>query len=655
MKTKIISLLIVGIIGFSSCAKQYLLNGNRAYDAAAYKSAITNYEKYLTKKSSNEAKIKLANSYRLSNDYKNAEILYAEVVTFPEAEHVEMFNYAKVLMNQGKYDEAKIWLTKYLKVKNDDFAAEMLLVSCNNVNKLKEDTTLFTLKEVHIPDVSTAFGGTKYGDGIVFTADKEIKNVTKKSGWTGRSYYDLYYSKKGSDGNWESPQVLKGEINGEYHEGAATFNKAGDVVYFTRSNYFTKHKLAKTSKNESNLKIFRAELVNGKWTNLEELPFNSDDYSCGHPTLSADEKTLYFISDMPGGLGGTDIYKTTLTGGTDIPPLVQSGPASETMAEKIYSNSTWSKPENLGSTVNTIGNEMFPSIAADGTIYFSSDANNNLGGLDVFATTCSATKCLAPENLGYPLNSSKDDFAYNLNEDNKTGFVSSNRTGEDKMYDVTKNDPTFILTGTVTLKADNTPIEGAIIEHVNAETNRVDRTTSGKEGKYTLQLATNSEYKTRSLKEGYFTLSNPVSTITKGKKKSETFTANFVLDKLVIEKPIVMENIYYDFDKWFIRPDAAFELDKLVTILKDNPKISIELSSHCDSRGSDQYNLVLSDKRAKAAVEYIITKGIDSKRMKWKGYGETKHVNGCTNGVECTEEEHQKNRRTEFKVTKISK
>lgn len=654
MKTKIISLLIVGIIGFSSCAKQYLLNGNRAYDAAAYKSAITNYEKYLTKKSSNEVKIKLANSYRLSNDYKNAEILYAEVVTFPEAEHVEMFNYAKVLMNQGKYDEAKVWLTKYLKFKNDDFAAEMLLVSCNNVNKLKEDTTLFTLKEVHIPDVSTAFGGTKYGDGIVFTADKEIKNATKKSGWTGRSYYDLYYSKKGSDGNWESPQVLKGEINGEYHEGAATFNKAGDVVYFTRSNYFTKHKLAKTSKNESNLKVFRAELVNGKWTNLEELPFNSDDYSCGHPTLSADEKTLYFISDMPGGLGGTDIYKTTLMGGTDIPPLVQSGPASETMAEKIYSNSTWSKPENLGTTVNTVGNEMFPSIAADGTIYFSSDANNNLGGLDVFATTCSATKCLAPENLGYPLNSSKDDFAYNLNEDNKTGFVSSNRTGEDKMYDVTKNDPTFILTGTVTLKADNTPIEGAIIEHVNAETNVVDRTTSEKDGKYTLRLATNSEYKTRSLKEGYFTLSNPVSTITKGKKKSETFTANFVLDKLVIEKPIVMENIYYDFDKWFIRPDAGLELDKLVTILKDNPKISIELSSHCDSRGSDQYNLVLSDKRAKAAVEYMITKGIDATRMKWKGYGETKHVNGCSNGVECTDEEHQKNRRTEFKVTKIS-
>ena len=621
----------------------------------AYNNAITYYEKYLTKKSSNEVKIKLANSYRLINDYKKADPLYAEIVNFPDVDQVEMFNYAKVLMNEGKYDDAKLWLTKYLKLRDDDFAAEMLLVSCNNVYKLKEDTTLFTLKEVHIPDVATSFGGTKYGDGIVFSADKVTKNPTKKSGWTGRSYYDLYYSKKGNDGNWESPQILKGEINGEYHEGAATFNKAGDVLYFTRSNYFTKHKLAKNSKDESNLKIFRAEFVNGKWTHLEELPFNSDDYSCGHPTLSADDKTLYFISDMPGGMGGTDIYRTTLLGGTDIPPVAQTGPASESVSDKIYSNSTWSKPENLGAAVNTSGNEMFPSIASDGVLYFSSDANNNLGGLDVFATTCNATKCLAPENLGYPLNSSKDDFNYNLNEDNKTGYVSSNRTGEDKIYDVIKNDPTFILTGTVTLKADNTPIEGAIVEHVNAETNTVDRATTGKDGKYTLTLAISSEYSTRSLKEGYFTLSNPVKTSTKGKKKSETFTANFVLDKLVIEKPIVMENIYYDFDKWFIRSDAAQELDKLVTILNDNPKISIELSSHCDSRGSDQYNLVLSDKRAKSAVEYIITKGVDAKRMKWKGYGETKHVNACNNGVECTEEEHQKNRRTEFKVTKISK
>lgn len=654
MKTKLVSLLIIGIIGFSSCAKQYLMKGNKSYDALAYNNAITYYEKYLTLKTSNEVKIKLANSYRLVNNYKKAEPLYAEIVNYPEAEQKEMFNYAKVLMNEGRYDDAKVWLTKYLKIKSDDMSAEMLLVSCNNVNKLKEDTTLFTLKEVHIPDVATAFGGVKYGDGIVFTADKEIKNSAKKSGWTGRSYYDLYYSKKGSDGNWESPQMLKGEINGEYHEGAATFNKEGNVVYFTRSNYFTKHKLAKNSRNESNLKIFRAELVNGSWTHVEELPFNSDDYSCGHPTLSADEKTLYFISDMPGGIGGTDIYRTTLMEGTDIPPLAITGPASESIAEKIYSNSTWSKPENLGTSVNTPGNEMFPSIAADGTLYFSSDANNNLGGLDVFATTCSATKCLAPENLGYPLNSSKDDFNYNINSDNKTGYVTSNREGDDKIYDVTKNDPTFILTGTVTLKEDNSPIEGAIIEHVNAETNTVDRATTDKFGKYSLKLSTNSEYNTRSLKEGYFTLSNPVKTSTKGKKKSETFTANFILDKLVIEKPIVMENIYYDFDKWFIRPDAALELDKLVTILKDNPKISIELGSHCDSRGADKYNLVLSDKRAQAAVEYIITRGIDSKRMKWKGYGETKHVNGCTNGVECTEEEHQKNRRTEFKVTKIS-
>ncbi len=655
MKTKIVSLIAIGIIGLSSCSTLCLKKGNKAYESMSYSSSIKYYEKYLEKKSSNEAKIKLANSYRLVNDYKNAERLYSEIITFPETDKTEMFNYAKVLMNQGKYDDAKILLTKYLKFKESDFAAEMLLVSCNSIDKQKEDTTLFTLKEVHFPDVSTVFGGTKYADGIVFSADKEVNNPTKKSGWTGRSYLDLYFSKLGDDGNFERPKILKGEINGEYHEAAATFNKEGNIVYFTRSNYFTKHKLAKNSNNESNLKIFRAELIDGKWTNIEGLPINSDDYSCGHPTLSSDGKTLYFISDMPGGLGGTDIYKTSLLREKNENQIVQKSARSVGLSKEIYINSNWSKPVNLGSTVNTSGNEMFPSLATDGTLYFSSEAHNSIGGLDVFATTCDETKCLAPKNLGYPLNSSKDDFSYNINSDNKTGYVTSNRDGEDQIYDVTKNDPTFILSGKVTLKNTNSPIEGATIENTNTITKLTDRVITNKDGEYKIALSTNASYKTRSFKEGFFTLSSPINTSTLGKNKSENFTADFILDKLIIEKPIVMRNIYYDFDRWEIRPDAAFELDKLVTILNDNPKIEIELSSHCDSRGKDKYNMVLSEKRAKSAVQYIVSKGISEKRMNAKGYGETKLLNGCKNGIKCTEEEHQENRRTEFKVTKINK
>lgn len=746
MKSKTILLLSVAAIAFSSCAKYYSMKGNRAYESLAYQNAVHYYEKYLTKKSSDEVKIKLANSYRMNNDYANAERLYSEIVTIPGIELAELLNYAKLLMNEAKYDEAKIWLTKYLKLKQDDFAAEMLLVTCNSANKNTDDTSLYTIKPVHIPDVASAFGAVKYGDGIVFSADKETAKSSKKSGWTGHTFLDLYYSQKNSDGTWESPQLLKGEINGEYHEAAATFNKEGNVVYFTRSNYFTKKKLGKNNKNESNLKIFRAELKDGRWTNLEELPFNSDDYSCGHPTLTADGNTLYFISDMPGGLGGTDIYKTNLIGTILPQPIARGGPADIERTNLNFSGTSWSKPENLGPTINTDGNEMFPSLNTDGKLYFSSDANKTIGGLDVFSTTCNETKCLVPEHLHMPLNSTKDDFSFNLKEDNKTGYVTSNRDGSDKIYEVTKNDPTFILSGTVTLKDENTPIKGALIEIINADyntkdtvstgedgkykiriganksysvrtlkkdyntvtlpvkvstigktnsevfksdfildkagltfmltgivtlkadkspiegaviesinttTNTKEKVVTGKDGKYTIALNPDKAYSVRSLKEGYYTLSIPVEVSTVGKKKSEVFNSDFLLDKIVLDKPIVMENIYYDLGKWAIRKDAKTELDKLITLMNDNPKISIELGSHTDSRASDKSNMELSQKRAKATVDYLSSKGIDAKRLTWKGYGETQLINGCKNGVKCTEEEYQKNRRTEFKVTKM--
>jgi outer membrane protein OmpA-like peptidoglycan-associated protein len=296
---------------------------------------------------------------------------------------------------------------------------------------------------------------------------------------------------------------------------------------------------------------------------------------------------------------------------------------------------------------------MFPYIHQDGTFYFSSDAHNSLGGLDVFMTYYDGTKWLQVENLNYPLNTSHDDFAFVLNKDNKTGFVSSNRGDEDKIYEVTKNDPTFILSGVVTQKGNlNQGIDSAIVEVHNLTTKSTDVVLTNKTGGYKIKLNAKCEYSVKAWKPMYFTITQPQNFCMIGKKISENFTANFVLDQIIIEKPIVLENIYYDLDKWFIREDAAKELDRLVQVMVDNPKLNIELSSHTDSRAGDNYNLVLSDKRAKAAVQYLISKGVDGKRMKWKGYGETKLVNHCKNNVECTEEEHQKNRRTEFKAIK---
>jgi peptidoglycan-associated lipoprotein len=634
---KLISLTLASVLLISACTERFYKKGVKAYDKFDYSKAIGNFENYLQKRDKSDAKIKLANSYRLVYDMPNAEKWYSQVVEIPESEPIEMFHYARVLMVMEKYDEAKEWFKRYLKVVPDDFVAEVLLASCKSINKFYRDTTLFTVKQANIPEMATAFAQVPYGKGIMFTGDKynyDPSLINKDVyNWTGRSYLDIYYSAKDESGKWLSPMTLKGNVNGQYHEGPACFTKDGKVVYFTRSNYLKKRKLDKSSKSENNLKLFRAELVGEKWTNLTELPFNSDEYSCGHPALSPDEKTLFFVSDMPGSIGGTDIYKSSFDG------------------------KEWGKPVNMGNIVNTFGNEMFPYMHHDGTFYFSSDGHGSLGGLDVFMTYWDGEKWLQVENLNYPLNTSRDDFAYVLNEDGKSGYVSSNRDNfEDKIFEITKNEPTFILSGRVSQKGKpDVSIDSAVVEIYNITQKSRQILLTDKSGNYKIKLGSKSEYEVRCWKPMYFTITKPQNVCTVGKKFSENMTANFVLDQIIIEKPIVLENIYYDLDKWFIRPDAAVELDRLVNVMEKNPKIQVELSSHTDSRAGDMYNMVLSDKRAKAAVEYIITKGIDAKRLKWKGYGESRLVNKCKNDVPCTEEEHQQNRRTEFKVIKILK
>ena len=627
---KIFFITISSALILGSCTNSLYKKGTKNYEKMAYHNSIDQFEKYLLKNNEPaDAKIMLANSYRLVNDIPNAEKWFSKVVLMPESEPINLFHYGRLLMQMGKYREAQDCFNKYLEKVPDDFVAEMLLVSCKSVSTFKQDTTLYTIKEAAIPEIETAFSQVPYGKGIMFVADKVAFKNSKTANWTGRSYLDIYFSQKDQNGKWLSPMLLKGDINGQYHEGPACFNKAGNIVYFTRSNY-TKKKLITSTKSENNLKLFRAELVGEKWTNITELPFNSNEYSCGHPSLSEDEKSLFFISDMPGGAGGTDLYKT------------------------VYDGKNWGKPENLGNTINTSGNEMFPYIHHDGTFYFSSDGHNSLGGLDVFMTYNDGTKWLQVENLNYPLNTSKDDFAFIMNKDEKTGYVSSNRNENDQIYEVTKNDPTFMLSGYVNQKGKpSLAIDSSVIEIYNVTENIKETVLTNKYGSYTIKLKPKSEYIVKASKPMYFTVTQPKSFSMLGKKKSESFTANFELDQVIIEKPIVLENIYYDLDKWFIRPDAQKELDRLVTLMQDNPLLNIELSSHTDSRAGDQYNLVLSDKRAKAAVQYIVTKGIEAKRMRWKGYGESKLVNNCTNDVICTEEEHQKNRRTEFKAIKI--
>lgn len=615
------------LVSLTGCLNQTLKKANKEYSNLRYHDAITHYEKVLKKKDITEAKVNLAHSYRSVNNYAAAEKAYASVIETPGIAPVNYFYYARVLMNNNKHNEAKIWLKKYLEYQKGDIVASMLLASCNSIADRYRDTTLYDVKLFEVPNFTNSFSVVEYQNGIVFTGDKQVYSGKKENPWTGNSYLDLYEMQKDEDGNWLSPVVLKGDVNGPFHEGPATFNKEGDVVYFTRSNYFRK-KMVENENHENNLKIFKASKINGEWKKLEEMPFNSDDYSCGHPTLDPDGKTLYFVSDMPGSTGGTDIYSSTFDG------------------------TSWSAPKNLGKPVNTPGNEMFPYVHPDGTLYFSSDAHNSMGGLDVFVTYFMDGRWMQPENLNYPLNTSKDDFGFSLSTDNVHGFVSSSRTDKDDIYEFTKKAPTFRLFGTARKKGTQIPVEGVTVA-LSDDSGKEITMVSGKDGKFQVKLESEKQYFLSCTKMGCFSATDKIST--RGKKYSEDFYADFEVEEIIIDKPIVLENIYYDFDKWNIREDAARELDRLAKILKDNPDIYIEMGSHTDSRGKDMYNIVLSQKRAKAAVDFLISRGIDGKRLSYKGYGETQPRNKCTNGVQCTEQEHQLNRRTEFKVVKIVK
>lgn len=626
---KIFNILSIASLGLlMACSGYHNRKGDVFYENLAYAKAVKHYEKAYKKSDDQVLESRLADSYFKMNNISAAKPVYEKLVKRNNVFCTDYLQYGQVLMASNRHKEAVQWIKKYLEEHPKDIVGQMLLASCKSVDDRFRDTTLYELSPIVMDDFSNAFSAIEYRDGIVFNADKEVFFGSRKSSWTGKSYLDLYYMEKDSDGNWLKPEVLKGDISGPFHDGPATFSEDGNTVFFTRSNYF-RRKLQANEDNESNLKIFQASLVDGKWKNLKEFPYNSDDYSVGHPSLSKDGKTLYFVSDMPGSIGGTDLYKSELI------------------------NGSWGEPQNLGNSINTEGNEMFPYIHEDGSLYFSSNAHNSMGGLDVFITYFNGSVWATPENLNYPINSVGDDFGFTLQKNSETGFVSSSRADGDRVYQFKKNAPTFNLFGFARKKGTQIPVEGVTVEITDADTYEVVGIISGKDGKFQLKLTPEKEYLLLCTKEGCFTRTDKIST--KGLQYSENFYADFEVEEIVIDKPIVLENIYYDFDKWNIRADAAKELDKVVKLLNDNPSIEIEMGSHTDARGADNYNLVLSSRRALSAVRYLISQGIDPNRLSWKGYGETVLVNECANDVKCSEAKHQENRRTEFKVTKINK
>ncbi len=634
------TLLLLTLISLSSgCGYKYYLNsGVNDYNNLYYADALTELNKSLAKNAdSYDANKAIAMTYMKLHDYGKAAEYYKLAVEYPQSTAEDKFNFAKSLMSINEHEKAEEIFNSYLKLQPEDDLARSLRQSCQYISLLVDDTAKYDIEVLPMFNTISMFSPVKYKDGIAFTSEQTANN--NQNPWTGNSYYDINYVTREGD-NWSEPTLLEGEVNKKFHDGPISFDKDEKFAIFTRSYSIDEKTKGKDENNYNNLFLYSTEFVDTGWVNIEELPFNSINYTCMHPSLSSDGKLLYFASDMPDGYGGTDLYKSKFVDGE------------------------WTKPINLGDKINTKGNESFPYYESDTLLYFSSDGHPSLGGLDIFSSSGSKGVWEAPKNLNYPINTVLDDFGYLPAGEDSVGFFSSKRNGIDQIFTVVeKYEGVVTINGLVVDAETGKPLEGAVVKLIDKDTGEViEELVTGADGKFTMDLAAEKNYRIESTKDGYLLESYERSTMQQYLDEEEEITLN--MRKALVTDPnaaytldndglFEIPNIFYDLDDYRIRPDAAFELEKIYKLLVDNPKMTIELNSHTDSRAVEGYNMRLSVNRAKAARKFLIRKGIKASRISYKGFGESQLVNECDNDTECSEEKHQENRRTEFIITDL--
>ena len=554
-----------------------------------------------------------------------------------------MFRYAQALKSNGKVEESDKWLRKLKDINMLDSRALALEKNKNYfVEYSNRKKTFVSIQNLNINTQYSDFGGFIYKDELYFASTKpEGSKFDKKLyKWNEQPFLNIYKAAADlSNDIQKGLQVNESEklttLNTRYHESNAILTNDGNTMYFTRDNY-NDDKLEGDKNRVTHLKIYKASLIDGNWGDVTELPFNSNEYSCGHPALSADEKTLYFVSDMPGGLGATDIYKVA-----------------------INDNGSYGKVVNLGRPINTEGREMFPTIDEENTMFFASDGHLGLGALDVFEAKFANNDFGEPVNLGAPINGPKDDFSFVISEDKSYGYFSSNRKGgkgDDDIYSFVIYRCKEDIGGYVTDSKTGEPISGAVVRLIDENGNPISKQTTQSNGKYVFKdIECENNYTVSASKDDY--RNDEKNAVTEDVDKKEIKT-DLVLESLIVDVPdteaqIVIKPIYFDFDLYNIREDAEYELEHIVSVMKNHPEMIIRIESHTDSRGTREYNRWLSDKRAKSTRDYIISRGIASERIQSAvGFGEDRLLNNCrnTSATKCTEEEHQKNRRSYFYI-----
>ncbi|MCX2679834.1 OmpA family protein [Galbibacter sp. EGI 63066] len=561
---------------------------------------------------------KIGDAYYFNADYAQAAQWYDKLFTMSPGQTLEQkFRYGQSLKSIGKDTQANALLTEYYASKGINYS--------DLDKKIADYSDKYTIKKEDF--------NTENSDYPAFMDSEKLYLATAASNglennWSDERASDIYVVKGGDKQN------LAGEINTKYNEGSLVITKDGNTMYFTRNDYNNK-KRGKDADNTTKLKLYRAKKADGNWGDVEELPFNNSSYSVGHPALSKDEKMLYFVSDMPGGKGGTDIYSVRVSndGGFDSPTNVQA--------------------------INTPGNEMFPFMASDGTLYFSSNGYPNIGGLDVYSTAINNGGYGEVTNIGAPVNSRGDDFAFFIDGEEKGYFASNRENRNDDVYSFETN-PNFKepceldLEGLVKDKDTGDLLADAVISLLDSKNEIVNRLKGGSDGAFSLEeINCNDVQRVRIERREYQTAEVDLPEPTDRKVyKDFLLERNEIPLETGTDIALLLKPIYFDLDKSYIRPDAEIELQKVVAIMKQHPTIKVNVGSHTDSRANDNYNMQLSQRRADATVDYLVSQGIDRSRLSGTGYGETQLVNLCYNGAACSESAHQQNRRSEFIVIK---
>ena len=592
---------------------------DKLYNNLAYVEAVEVYKELIENDyNTRENRLKLAETYMKLRSPENAVFYYEDILedsTNISAEYY--YEYAQALRGAKRYEESREWLQKYLESNGEASAEVNKILDKNN----PEIQTTYTLKKSDFNSEFSDFGALKHEGKTYFVSARNSGNSEKEYSWNEEPFLDVYQLNSNAE---VSP--ISGEINTKLHDGPISFGQEGETLYFTRNNYYNDKEGKRDKEATNHLKIYSAQKSGNSWVNIQELPINNNEYSVGHPSVSPDGKTLYFTSNMPGGKGGTDLYKVSING-----------------------NNSFGNPENLGDLINTAEDESFPFIDEDEMLYFSSTGHGGYGLADIYKIDLNAEN---PQiiNLGETINSNLDDFSYFRETNSNAGFIASNRDGSDNIYGFNQLLP-LILKGKVTDAVNGNPIAQATIRLFNENNEQIAFLESDEDGNYKTTVNRNMEIPLEAKQIEYKNFNATLNT--SNMQDSEEMEYNIALKPVAdVEYLAEINNIYFDFDKSNIRPDAAKELDKLVKLMRDEyPDLVIEVGSHTDKRGSEAYNEALAKRRAQSTRDYLIEQGIAKNRIKEQGYGERQPAIECDR---CSKEQHQLNRRSMFSVVNMN-